>query len=108
MPSFAEFIKRRRRELALTQMEVAARIIQNDGKSLSMQYLNDIENGRRGAPPDYVLKQLAKVLRVELDLLYFRAGRIPSDLQKRLVSDARAVAAFRAFRAALHTRRKKS
>ena len=108
MPSFAEFIKRRRRELDITQIAVAARIIQDDGKALSMQYLNDIENGRRGAPPDYVLKQLAKVLQVELDLIYFRAGRIPSDLQKRLVSDARAVAAFRAFRDALRPRRTKS
>jgi transcriptional regulator with XRE-family HTH domain len=108
MPSFGDLIKKRRRELALTQVKVAARIIQDDGKPLSMQYLNDIENGRRGAPPDYMLKQLAKVLRVELDLLYFRAGRIPPDLQKRLVSDARAVAAFAAFRAALRPRRKKS
>jgi transcriptional regulator with XRE-family HTH domain len=108
MPSFAEFIKRRRRELDLTQMTVATRIIQDDGKPLSIQYLNDIENGRRGAPPDYLLRQLAKVLRVELDLLYFRAGRIPSDLQKRLVSDARAIAAFRAFRFALRTGQKKS
>lgn len=108
MPSFAEFIKRRRRELALTQMKIAARIIQDDGKPLSLQYLNDLENGRRGAPLDYVLKQLAKVLRVELDLLYFRAGRIPPDLQKRLVSDARAVAAFTAFRDALRRGQKKS
>ncbi|MGO9267838.1 MAG: helix-turn-helix domain-containing protein [Candidatus Binataceae bacterium] len=108
MPSFAEFIKRRRRELLLTQMKVAARIIQDDGKPLSMQYLNDIENGRRGAPPDYVLKQMAKVLRVELDLLYFRASRIPPDIQKRRVSDARALAAFTAFRDALRPRRKKS
>jgi transcriptional regulator with XRE-family HTH domain len=106
MLSFGELIRHRRKGLALSQTAVATRIIQDDGKPLSMQYLNDIENGRRGAPPHYVIKQLAKVLHIELDLLYFRAGRIPSDIQKRAVSDARAVAAFTAFRAALRRRKK--
>ena len=103
--------KNRMRQLSDAELERsrhAFEIVQDDGKPLSMQYLNDIENGRCGAPPDYVLKQLANVLRVERDLLYFRAGRIPPDLQKRLVSDARAVATFAAFRDALRPRQNKS
>ncbi len=43
--------------------------MRDDGKPLSVQYLNDIEHGRRGAPPDYVIGQLAKLLRVEIDVL---------------------------------------
>ena len=104
MITFGAFIARRRKYLGLTQKEVAARITQDDGKTLSVQYLNDIEHGRRGAPPDYVIKQLARVLRLELDVVYFRAGRIPYDLRSRSISDDRAAAAFQAFR---HTLRRK-
>ena len=43
MITFGEFITHRRKELGLTQKEVAARIKQDDGKALSVQYLNDIE-----------------------------------------------------------------
>jgi transcriptional regulator with XRE-family HTH domain len=74
MRTFGEFIARRRKKLALTQKELAASIVRDDGKPLSVQYLNDIEHGRRGAPPDYVIGQLAKLLRVEVNVLYFRAG----------------------------------
>jgi transcriptional regulator with XRE-family HTH domain len=108
VPTFARFIARRRKELQLTQKEVASQIKQDDGKPLSVQYLNDIEHGRRAAPPDYVIKQFAIVLRLEPDLLYFRAGRLPMDIRIRAVSDDRAVAAFLAFRTALRRRRRKS
>jgi hypothetical protein len=37
VPDFAEFSKRRRRELAFTQMQVALRIIQDVDKPLSLQ-----------------------------------------------------------------------
>jgi transcriptional regulator with XRE-family HTH domain len=108
MITFGTFITRRRKDLALTQKELAARITQDDGKKLSVQYLNDIEHGRRGAPPDYVIKQLARVLRLELDVVYFRAGRIPRDIRTRSISDERAAAAFLAFRRALRRQRKNS
>jgi transcriptional regulator with XRE-family HTH domain len=59
--TIGEFVARRRKKLALTQKEVAAGIVRDDGKPLSVQYLNDIEHGRRGAPADYVIGQLAKL-----------------------------------------------
>ena len=108
MTTFGEFIMHRRKGLGLTQKEIAARIKQDDGKPLSVQYLNDIEHGRRGAPPDYVIKQLAKLLGVELDVVYFRAGRVPYDIRSRSISDERALAAFQAFRSALRRRQKKT
>jgi len=106
MIMFGTLITRRRKDLGLTQKEVAARIKQDDGEALSVQYLNDIEHGRRGAPPDYVIKQLARVLRLELDVVYFRAGRIPYDIRSRSISDDRAAAAFRAFRRVLRRKKK--
>jgi transcriptional regulator with XRE-family HTH domain len=108
MITFGDFIAQHRTDQGLTQKEFAARIKQDDGKPLSVQYLNDIEHGRRGAPPDYVIKQLAKALRLESDLLYFRAGRIPSDIQKKSTSDKRATAGMRAFRYGLRRRLKKT
>lgn len=106
MTTFGECITRHRKNLGFTQKEVAARIMQDDGKALSVQYLNDIEHGRRGAPPDYVIKQLARVLRLELDVVYFRAGRIPYDIRSRSISDDRAAAAFQAFRRTLRRKKK--
>ena len=97
MTTFGEFIAKRRKRL-LPQNQVAAAIKQDDGKPLSVQYLNDIEHGRRGPPPDYVLVQLAKLLRVPLDVLYFRADRLPPDIRKGAISDRQAAAAYRALR----------
>jgi transcriptional regulator with XRE-family HTH domain len=108
MITFGDFIAQHRKDQGLTQKEIAARIKQDDGKPLSVQYLNDIEHGRRGAPPDYVIKQLARVLRLEPDVVYFRAGRIPSNIRSRSISDERAAAAYRAFRRELRKRRKKA
>jgi transcriptional regulator with XRE-family HTH domain len=106
MTSFGEFIAKRRKQLALTQKQIAAAISQDDGKPLSVQYLNDIEHGRRGAPPDYVIAQLAKLLRLQLDVLYFRSGRLPPDVQKKSVSDQQAAAAYRALRRELRRPKK--
>jgi len=106
MTSFGEFIAKRRKSLNLTQKHVAARIKQDDGKPISVQYLNDIEHGRRGAPPDYVIAQLARLLHLQLDVLYFRSERLPPDIRKRSVSDEQAAAAYRALREELRRPKK--
>jgi transcriptional regulator with XRE-family HTH domain len=106
MTSFGEFIATRRKQLNLTQKQVATGIKQEDGKPISVQYLNDIEHGRRGAPADYVIAQLAKLLHLQLDVLYFRSGRLPPDIRKRSVSDQQAAAAYRALRQELRLQKK--
>jgi len=106
MTTFGQFIAKRRKQLNLAQNQIAAAIKQDDGKPISVQYLNDIEHGRRGAPPDYVLVQLAKLLRVPLDILYFRADRLPPDIRKGAISDQQAAAAYRALRRELRRPKK--
>jgi len=106
MTSFGEFIAKRRKKLNLTQKQIAAGIKQDDGKPISVQYLNDIEHGRRGAPADYIIVQLAKLLRLELDVLYFRSGRLPPNIRNRSVSDEQAAAAYRALRRELRRSKK--
>ena len=106
MTTFGQFIAKRRKQLNLAQNQIAAAIKQDDGKPISVQYLNDIEHGRRGPPPDYVLVQLAKLLRVPLDVLYFRADRLPPDIRKGAISDQQAAAAYRALRRELRRPKK--
>ena len=40
---------------------------------------------------------------MELDVLYFRSGRLPPDVRKRSVSDQQAAAAYRALRRELRS-----
>jgi transcriptional regulator with XRE-family HTH domain len=98
MPSFGQTIAEARKRARLTQKELAAKVKKEDGTPISPQYLNDIEHDRRGAPPDVLLKQLSKVLDVDLDLLAYRAGRLPDNLIDDRVDPHQVVQAFKAFR----------
>jgi hypothetical protein len=55
---------------------VAARVLNDDGKPMSQPYLNDIEHGHKGPPSDGMIRQLARVPGVELDVLRFYANRV--------------------------------
>src|ERR1022692_172431 len=80
MTSFGEAITLARRKKLLSQKELAARIKKDDGESISAQYLNDIERGRRNAPPEPLISQLASALDLDRDHLCLLAGTIPEDL----------------------------
>jgi transcriptional regulator with XRE-family HTH domain len=49
MENFGQVIKRRRRELGLTQREVAERIRFEDGRTISGPYLVELEHSTRSA-----------------------------------------------------------
>jgi transcriptional regulator with XRE-family HTH domain len=76
MKSFGEVIAEARKRRSLTLKAVAARVLKDDGKPMSQPYLNDIELGHRGPPSDGMIRQLARVLGVELDVLRFYANRV--------------------------------
>jgi transcriptional regulator with XRE-family HTH domain len=63
MKTSGAVITERRKELSLSQKELAALIKNRDGQPLSTPYLSDLENGR-GVPPAYLLDQLAKGVRI--------------------------------------------
>ncbi len=98
MPTFGRTIAEARKRARMTQKELAAKLKKEDGTSISPQYLNDIEHDRRAAPPDFLLKQLSKVLDVDLDLLAYRAGRLPENLINPRAEPGQIVEAFKAFR----------
>ncbi len=100
--SFGQLIAHARKRAHLSLRELAAQIRKEDGVALSPQYLNDIEHDRRHPPADYLLQQFATVLQIPLDLLYFRAGQLPPDVQESQVSDEQILAAYQALRTALH------
>ena len=74
-------ISRHRREKGLSQRELAQRILHEDGKPISPQYLNDIERDRRNPPGDRLLGQFAEVLGIDRDYLFSLANRLPEDLR---------------------------
>ena len=74
-------ISRHRREKGLSQRELAARILREDGEPISPQYLNDIERGRRNPPGDRLLRQFAAVLGIDPDYLFSLANRLPEDVR---------------------------
>ena len=98
MQTLGQFIVKRRKELGLAGREVVAEVRNSDGKPISIPFLVDLEHDRR-KPSDEVLEQLAKVLKVDSDVLYFLAGRFPADLSATTVNSAQELAAgWKAFR----------
>lgn len=78
---FGPVISRLRKAKGLSQKDLAARIRREDGAAISPQYLNDIERGRRNAPPDHLVRQFAEVLEIDADYLFSLANRLPEDLR---------------------------
>ncbi len=106
MRTFGELIARRRKELGLTQIELGARIKGRSGQSVSQKRITDIEHDRFGVPRAPVLKQLARALKLDVDVLYFWGRQIPPDVRAEGLAEEAIQEAWRAFRAVV--RRKSS
>jgi len=102
MENFGQVIRRRRRELGLTQREIAERIRFEDGHAISGAYLVELEHNTRRPPRAFLIEQFASALSLKADLLYFAAGRLPADLDGRDVSNELIVLAFESFRQELN------
>lgn len=57
-----------------------ARVKTEVGKPISFPYLNDLEHNLRHPPRGHLIEELAKHLKLDADLLYFLAGKLPSVL----------------------------
>lgn len=100
--TFGQILTDARKEHRLSQKELAASLKKEDGEAISPQYLNDIEHDRRNPPSEFILTQIAEILKIDLDVLSYYAGRLPSDAQNaKNVNDERVIAAYQAFRRAL-------
>lgn len=99
--SFGRAIASRRKELKMSQKDLAAKIRKEDGTPITPQYLNDIEHDRRSPTSDHMVKEFARVLGLNADVLYWLAGRVPQDVKRRHISPEKIDQAFTAFRKAL-------
>ncbi len=101
--TFGEVIAKARKAKGLSLRGLADRVVKEDGKSISAQYLNDMEHGRRNPPPQAMIRQLATELDLEADYLLVLANELP-EADQRLVEAAnpeRVQMALEAFRRTL-------
>ena len=105
--TFGEYIAAARKAKGLSQRELAQRIHKEDGTPISLQYLNDIERGRRNPPPPYLIEQLARALDLPVEYLVWLASQVPADLlvegglSPQQLRPEEVQAGFRAFRRAV-------
>ena len=99
--SFGRMIASRRKELKMSQKDLAARIRKEDGEPITPQYLNDIEHDRRSPSSDHMVKEFARVLDMKADVLYLVAGRVPGDIKRDKISPQKMEKAVALFRKAL-------
>jgi transcriptional regulator with XRE-family HTH domain len=106
--SFGELIASRRRDLGLTQTDLAGRIKGRSGAPVSQQRITDIEHDRFGVPRRPILEQLARALQLDIDVLYLWGRVIPSDIRAEGLSEEKIKEAWRAFRAVIDRERQSS
>jgi transcriptional regulator with XRE-family HTH domain len=97
MKTFGQAIVAARKNASLTQKAVAARLRRSDGRAVMPPYLNDLEHDRRHPPENTVIEQLAQVLNVSPDFLYFYVRRLPASVEGDF-DEGSIEAAYRAFR----------
>lgn len=98
--TFGQVLTEARKRAGLTQKEVAERLRREDGRPVDAPYLNAVEHDRRRPPPDYLIEQLAKIIGISADVLFYHARRIPSD-DKADIEHQQVEAAYEAFRKAI-------
>lgn len=97
--TFGACIAEARKGLKMSQKELAERIfLEEEGKAISPQYLNDIERDRRNPTSDHLIQQFAKVLKIDANYLHYLVGKVPDDIRQMNLSADEVKAAFMAFR----------
>ena len=92
--SFGTKIKRRRVELDLSLRKVCENVLSDEGKKISVSYLNDIEQDHRNPPNGKIVVQLAKVLDLDERELLNLAGK-PDPIIENIAENAKVGALFR-------------
>ena len=104
MSSFGSAVASARKNKGWSQKELAGKIIkEEDQTSITPQYLNDIEHNRRSPSSAHLVKQFARVLDIDAEILFAIIGMLP-EKERKLVSRSTPAAvgeAFVAFRRTL-------
>jgi transcriptional regulator with XRE-family HTH domain len=107
MSSFGSAVASARKNKGWSQKELAAKIIKEEDQApITPQYLNDIEHNRRSPTSSHLVKQFARVLDIDAEILFAVIGMLP-EKERKLVSKSTPEAvgdAFVAFRRTLERR----
>jgi transcriptional regulator with XRE-family HTH domain len=98
--TFGQTLMQARKRAGLTQKEVAERLRREDGRPVDAPYLNAVEHDRRRPPPNHLIQQLAEIIGISAEVLFFHAKRMPADMADDPKED-QVEAAYEAFRKAL-------
>jgi HTH-type transcriptional regulator, competence development regulator len=79
--TFGGRIQRLRRELGLTQRDVAGKL------GIDFTYLSKLENNRGEPPSEETVRKLAEVLGADAEELLALAGRVPAELRELAQND---------------------
>ncbi len=103
MKTFGSVVASARKELGISQKDLAAMVRKEDGGTISPQYLNDIEHDRRNPPSEFIIEQLAQHLKKSKEYLVAAAGMLSSELRQDLTGATpdQVARAYRAFRESL-------
>ena len=101
--TFGAAVALARKAMRLSQKELAARVLKEDGTPITPQYLNDIEHDRRSPTTDHMVSALARALGQHPAYFFVLAGKVhPADVRKAAaVGPERVKEAVVAFRRAL-------
>src|SRR5258706_8195780 len=93
-----ETISDARKKLGYSQKELAEKLMKEEGGAISAQYLNDIEHDRRQPSSESLLRRLAEVLEIPIEVLLYQVGQLPADVRGQNATPERIQAAYQAFR----------
>ena len=81
---FSSMVRQKRKQLGLTQQQVAARIQTEEGRSITQSYLADIERGHHPQPRPHLIDEFARVLSIDRYVLYLAARTVPPEVAEQL------------------------
>ena len=96
--TFGRAVSRIRKSRGWSLSYLASQILRENGKTISPQYLNDIEHDRRRPSSDHMIRQFAEVLGVDSDWLYYLTNQYPRDVFRDGYSEAEFKKRMVAFR----------
>ena len=97
-------VRQKRKQLGLTQQQVAARIQTEEGlRPITQSYLADIETGHHPQPRPHLIEEFAQALEIDRYVLYLAARTVPPEVAKQLarLTIAEREAAWGAFMRAI-------
>jgi len=77
-------VRQKRKQLGLTQQQVAPRIKTEEGRPITQSYLAEIEIGHHPQPRPHLIEEFAQALSIDRYVLYLAARTVPPEVAEQL------------------------